>query len=93
MVNTIFFLFILNNTLCHVHSASTPTFSECCDEINIELCEKLKTLIREYFTHDNLSTLIQKPNVCYTFSLFLIIFKFTDFILSSFPYFFCYRKK
>jgi len=44
--------------------SSTSTYIECCDEINIELCEKLKNSVREYFTVDNLSMLIQKPHVC-----------------------------
>lgn len=44
--------------------SSTSTSIECCDEINIELCEKLKSSVREYFTVDNLSMLIQKPLVC-----------------------------
>jgi len=43
--------------------SSTSTSIECCDEINIELCEKLKNSVREYFTVDNLSMLIQKPLV------------------------------
>lgn len=42
--------------------SSTSTFIECCDEINIELCEKLKNSVREYFTIDNLSMLIQKDH-------------------------------
>ncbi|XP_001944049.2 ATP-dependent DNA helicase Q4 [Acyrthosiphon pisum] len=42
--------------------SSTSTSIECCDEINIELCEKLKNSVREYFTVDNLSMLIQKPH-------------------------------
>lgn len=67
------FIFILNNILYHVHSASTSNFSECCDEVNVELCEKLKKLIREYFTHDNLSMLIEKQNVCYWISLLIVI--------------------
>jgi len=44
--------------------SSTSTSIECCDEINIELCEKLKNSVREYFTVDNLSMLLQKPHVC-----------------------------
>lgn len=51
-------------------SASTSTFSECCDDVNIELCEKLKKSIREYFTLDNLSTLTQKPLVSYLFDYY-----------------------
>lgn len=41
-------------------SVSTSTILECCDEVNLELCEKLKKLVREYFIVDNLSSLIQK---------------------------------
>jgi len=45
-------------------SVSTSTIFECCDEVNLELCEKLKKLVREYFIVDNLSSLIQKNQVC-----------------------------
>jgi len=43
--------------------SSTSTSIECCDDINIELCDQLKNSVREYFTVYNLSMLIQKPHV------------------------------
>lgn len=46
-------------------SASTSTFFDCCNDVKLELCEKLKKSIREYFTLDNLSMFIQKPLVSY----------------------------
>lgn len=45
-------------------SASTPTFTDCFDEANVELSEKLKKSVREYFTIDILSTLIHQQHVC-----------------------------
>jgi len=64
--------------------SSTTTSIECCDEINIELCEKLKNSVREYFTVDNLPMLIQKPQVC-NLTKFINLF-----LLNTYYYF---RKK
>lgn len=52
----------LQNCFDTFMSSSTPTSIECCDKINKELSEKLKNSVREYFTVDNLSMLIQKPH-------------------------------
>lgn len=45
-------------------SVSSSTFSESCDEVNLELCQQLKKSIREYFTIDH-SSLIFEKQVCY----------------------------
>ncbi|VVC29857.1 Helicase, C-terminal,Zinc finger, CCHC-type,DEAD/DEAH box helicase domain,P-loop containing [Cinara cedri] len=50
----------LQNCFKTFMSASTPTYTECCDEVNLDLCQHLKKSVREYFTIENLSLLFEK---------------------------------
>ncbi|XP_050422623.1 ATP-dependent DNA helicase Q4 [Adelges cooleyi] len=43
-------------------SVSTASYSECCDDVDIELCEKLKKHVRFFFTSDNLTMLLEKKH-------------------------------
>lgn len=52
------------NIFIILSSVSSPTFTESCNEVNLELCQQLKNSVREYFTIDH-SSLMLEEQVCY----------------------------